>query len=574
MLATVEPLAPLLERLGGLAPNAPEQERVRGRAIAGLSVMGLASTAALLSVYWVFDSRADMTCAMLSFTLCGAALVVWRGTGKTALVGHMVGAGFLSIFAYGAVATDSLAYVAWMGLAVVAVFFASDAKVGAIWGVVAIVECVVVSAWVAYHPNAAATGAPIVRVIRISALVPVLVLLAYLYESARQRQAAALQRALEAEAHANEAKLRFVAKVSHEVRTPLNGVLGLSELLLHKDVPKDIAADVAQIHSAALGLLALVNDVLDVTRAQASDFALSLAPFSPTAAVREAVALHRGRATERNVQLTVETDGDDATWLRGDELRLRQVVGNLLSNALKFTPGGQVEVRVRLAPAPEDAARLVVEVHDTGPGVPDAQVSKLFLPFSQLTPTQTSQGSGLGLAISKELITRMGGTLRYERSPLGGAAFVFELVLPLSRVGPAARRDAPVPVLHGRVLVVDDNPLNLRVAAALIARYGVTVDVASGGALAIELATRHRYDAVFVDLQMPQVDGFETTRRLKQRQPALPVIALTAAAASQTRQECLDAGMQECLLKPVRLDALTPVLCAVLAQPERPDASA
>ncbi len=570
----MEPLTPLLDRLAGLGPNAPEDTRVRGRAIAALSLMGLGACSSLLCVYWAFDAQDDVSAVLLAFSICGVGLALWRGTFRTSLVGHFVGASFLLVFAYGALTTHSLAYVAWMGLAMVAVFFIAGAKVGAFWGVVAILECVAVSAWVSYLPNASSSGAPFVRLIRVSAMVPVLVVLAYLYESARQRQAAELRRALEAEAQANAAKSRFVAKVSHEVRTPLNGVLGLSELLLHRHVPADIAADVAQIHSAALGLLSLVNDVLDVTRAQATDFALVRAPFSPTAAVRETVALHRTRAIERNVELVVHTDGDDATWLVGDELRLRQVVGNLLSNALKFTSAGRVEVKAWLRRAAEGALRLGVEVHDSGPGVPDAQVSKLFLPFSQLTPTHTSEGSGLGLAICRELVTRMGGTLRYEHSPLGGAAFVVEVELPLSRVSPQARTQTALPALKGRVLVVDDNPLNLKVAAALIGRYGVAVDVASSGVLALELASQHRYDAVFVDLQMPQVDGFETTRRLKARDPSVVIIALTAAAAGETRLDCLAAGMRDCLLKPVRLDALTPVLCAVLPNDGRPDVSA
>lgn len=562
----MDPLNALLDRLARPGTNAPEEERVRGRAIAALSAMGLVATGSLLAVYWVYESVADINAAVLSFTTCAVALALWRGTKRTDLVGHFVGAAFLSNFAYGAVQTYSLAYVAWMGLAVVAVFFVAGARVGAFWGAVAIVECVVVSGWVSYQPNSASVGPPIVRLVRVSALVPVLVLLAYLYEVARQRQAAALLRAVAAEAEANRAKSRFVAKVSHEVRTPLNGVLGLTELLLHRGVPADIAGEVAQIHSAALGLLTLVNDVLDVTRAQTLDFTLAAAPFSPTAAVRETVALHRSRATEKKVALQVLTDGDDATWLEGDELRLRQVVGNLLSNALKFAADGTVDVRVRLSSQSRERGRLVVEVHDSGPGVPDELVPKLFLPFSQLSPTETAQGSGLGLAISRELVTRMGGTLDYRRSELGGAAFVVDVTLPFSHARPAARAQAEVPHLSGRVLVVDDNPLNLKVAAALIARYGVAVDVASGGELALSLAAQHHYDAVFMDLQMPQLDGFETTRLLKARNPALQVIALTAAAADETRRDCLSVGMRDCLLKPVRLDTLTPVLCAVLPQ--------
>ncbi|WP_414664315.1 ATP-binding protein [Horticoccus sp. 23ND18S-11] len=380
----------------------------------------------------------------------------------------------------------------------------------------------------------------------------------------------------------SRAKSEFLANMSHEIRTPLNGIIASSDLLRHRnDVPASAAEHVRVISESGDLLLRLLSDILDLSKIEARQLSLEEHPFDLALTLADTVALLNGNASTGRVRLSYQVAANVPAHVAGDSYRLRQVLLNLASNAIKFTPEqGRVHVAVTIdaAPRPATARETVAvrfEVTDTGIGMDAATLGRIFERFTQADSSTTRRygGTGLGLAISSNLVRLMGGTLAVESAPGRGSTFHFTLPLACA-VAPSVDEPATPAAMADlglEVLVVEDNAVNRTILAAQLKQLGCRWTVVRDGVEALaRLAQEPLPDAILMDCHMPTLDGWETTRRLrawaherealKRRAATLPVIALTAAALPEERQRCLDAGMNRFLAKPVRLAELRAML--------------
>ena len=398
-------------------------------------------------------------------------------------------------------------------------------------------------------------------------------------ETERLEQMAAIEAARAAAESANRAKSAFLAMMSHELRTPLNALLGSADLLALTELDSRQASYVRMFTEAGQLMLALLNDVLDYSKIEAGQLELELAPFDPGAVLREVEALWGPHAASRGLVLRIETPPDLPASVLGDAMRLRQVLFNLVSNAIKFTAAGIVRVRAGVA-IEGGVAALEVTVTDTGIGIPAERHESIFSPFVQADSSMTRRygGTGLGLSIARSLARRMGGDLTVASRPGGGSAFTLTCALPLAQApGVAAVESGATTAPELRVLAVDDNVLNRRILAAMLDLWPVSTVWATNGVEALAQLEQERFDVVLMDVQMPVMDGLAATRRLRGSDGPnrdVPVIALTANAREEDRLECLAAGMTDFLAKPVRPQALLEALGRVggtAGDPAAPD---
>jgi signal transduction histidine kinase/CheY-like chemotaxis protein/HPt (histidine-containing phosphotransfer) domain-containing protein len=388
--------------------------------------------------------------------------------------------------------------------------------------------------------------------------------------AAARRDLETLSRELEVTARraesASRAKSEFLATVSHEIRTPLNGVIGMSDLLLEHRLEGKAQQYVATIHDSAGLLLELINDLLDFSKIEAGRLELEHRPLALTELVDGTLAMFAPRAEARGVRLMAHQDPGLPSRVMTDPGRLRQVLLNLVSNAVKFTEQGEVRLEVRF----ESRGRLRFEVVDTGCGIAPEQLSWIFEPFRQgdASTARRFGGTGLGLAICRRLVEAMGGHLDVASEPGVGSRFWFVLPLvaaeaPDSRVASAVRRSRGLSPNRARLLVVEDNPVNQQVARAMLERLGCAVTIADSGAAALKRVAAGRFDLIFMDVQMPDMDGLEVTRRLRARNgwaAGVPIVAMTAGGPGGEQARCLAAGMNGYLTKPLRQEALMEVL--------------
>ena len=374
----------------------------------------------------------------------------------------------------------------------------------------------------------------------------------------KHEAARALQEAKEAADAASRAKSYFLASVSHELRTPLNGILGYTQILR-----RDTALNAKQregvrvIHESADHLLALINDVLDLSKIEAGRIELHPADFDLPEFVAAVERAFLSRAREKNLALKASAAPGLPRWVRGDEQRLRQIVFNLVGNAVKFTLAGEIVFSVRRA----EGELIRFSVSDTGPGIAEADLGKLFQPFTQIGQSAAG-GTGLGLAISHSLVERMAGRLHVESKPGWGSRFWFEIALPLASAAVAPVTLRPVVGYEGpprRVLVVDDNAANRAVLVELLAPLGFELAAAADGAAGLAAAEKFLPDLVLMDLRMPgEIDGLEATRRLRRtpRGAALRIVVVSASAYDLDRSDCFAAGCDDFLAKPFREEEL------------------
>ena len=386
----------------------------------------------------------------------------------------------------------------------------------------------------------------------------------------RERAQANLAQARDEAMEASRLKSEFLATMSHEIRTPLNGVIGLSELILRTDLDEEQTRLAAGLQVAGRALLGLINDILDFSKIEAGRLDLESVPFEVRSLVYEVVALQAESAREKGIELTVTCGEDVPLSLTGDPTRLAQVLTNLVSNAVKFTHQGSVEIAVSAAPE-GDETRLRVEVRDTGPGVSPDKLAVLFDPFTQAdsSTTRVYGGSGLGLAISSDLVAAMDGEIGYQPNPAGGSVFAFTALLrptqePQLEAVPVdvGRGEAVGDAALGTVLVVEDNQVNQMVAVGLLSALGYRTVTADDGLAGVKAAAQGGFAAILMDVQMPVLDGYAATRAIRKAETGtrVPVIAMTAAAVEGVRELCQAAGMDDFLTKPVDVERLAATL--------------
>jgi signal transduction histidine kinase/ActR/RegA family two-component response regulator len=396
-------------------------------------------------------------------------------------------------------------------------------------------------------------------------------LLSYVAASARANlrtaaELAAAQRAAEA---ANEAKSNFLAMMSHELRTPLNGVLGMARALQRTELDRRQEGYVDTILRAGDGLLAILNDVLDIAKIEAGRMDLEVAAFDLKALADQAVQLWSETALAKGLTLGCEADADLPALVLGDETRVRQIVLNLVSNALKFTEAGSVVVDLRCAPGADGDGGVEIVVTDTGIGMTAEQQGALFRPYAQAdaSTARTYGGTGLGLAICRKLSSMMGGEISVTSEPARGSSFRVWLPLPAAEAAPATP-EAPEELPALRVLVADDNPINQAVARAILEAAGCNVEAVADGAQALERLRIEAFDVVLMDVHMPVMDGIEAVGRLRDGQagpPDVPVVALTADAMPGEEARLKALGFDALQHKPVQPAALIAAIAQVLA---------
>ena len=378
---------------------------------------------------------------------------------------------------------------------------------------------------------------------------------------ALQAQTVELEQARRQAESANVAKSQFLATISHEFRTPLNGILGTTELLLDSPLTPSQRRFAKTAHLSATALLALVDDVIDLSRIEAGKFTLRNTSFDLRALVDEAMDLMAAIARDKPISLDRRLPPQLPTQLLGDPVRLRQLLVNLLHNGVKFTDRGSVTLSVSLLGRDDAGAlRLRFEVRDTGQGIAQDYLDSVFDAFTQADASTTRRhgGSGLGLAIAKDLTELMGGRLGVDSRLGEGSTFWFELALQPAVDAPAKAPPPPIEMgeLAAHVLLAEDDSVNQMVVEAMLTRLGCIVEVAADGHAALGAATHRRYDLILMDCHMPQMDGFEATRRIRDDEfergrGHTPIVALTADALAGDRERCIESGMDDYMTKPV-----------------------
>ncbi len=425
------------------------------------------------------------------------------------------------------------------------------------------------------------TSPPLSLTVRLLVAIGFAMILAYYYQKSnhtaqarlraeidiRRRTEAMLLATGEEALRASQAKSDFLASLSHEVRTPLTTIMGVNEILLDNKPTESQRRYLELAGSAGRGLIAVMEDILDLARVEAGKLSLQVRAFNLRVLARDIIAMQQALAQKRPLDVTLDWQARDLT-LMGDPHRLRQILTNLTGNALKFTQAGSVCLRVQETATTPSHVTLRLSVIDTGTGLPPELQATVFEPFAQGEAARHQGGTGLGLAISKRLIEAMGGSIGVTSTPGVGSNFWIQLSLPIA-AEPRDSTPSPTTAYQGNVLVVEDNDVNREVLRVMIERSGCRVDTATNGADAVSRCGVHCYDLVLMDCQMPVLDGFEATRRIREQEANghhTPIVAITAYGLPEDTRRCEAAGMDGHLIKPLTAEQVSATLSKWLTQ--------
>lgn len=394
-----------------------------------------------------------------------------------------------------------------------------------------------------------------------------------------------LKKQFEAAQAASKAKQEFLASMSHEIRTPMAGVLGLADMLLDDKITPDTREKVSKIKEATQSLLVIINDILDLSKIDSGKLKLENIDYQLRHELKKTIEIFEQPAQQKSLKLNFDIEDDIPNNLNGDPTRLRQVLINLIGNAIKFTEKGHVTLSARQTPENKDKSWLVISVSDTGIGIPDNRLKEIFDEFTQADASisRRYEGTGLGLAISKRLVDVMGGSIKVSSEENKGT--FFEIKLPLNK----SNKEAPTPAQQNvaayyearrnlSILAVDDNPLNLRIVSVLMGKYGHRVKEANTGKKAVDLLTdatqKYIPDLILMDIRMPEMSGPEATRIIRDLEGSIakvPIIALTADVVEDHVKEYLEAGMNAFVAKPINpgvlLEEINNVMHEIIHEP-------